>query len=48
MYESGLRRSWRELQPTEAFRAQAETFLMSYSAGGRRAATRRRMDLVFG
>ena len=25
-----LRRSWRELQPTEALRAQAEAFLMSY------------------
>ena len=25
-----LRRGWRELQPTEALRAQAETFLMSY------------------
>jgi predicted nucleic acid-binding protein len=26
-----LRRGWRELQPTEALRAQAEVFLMSYS-----------------
>jgi predicted nucleic acid-binding protein len=26
-----LRRAWRELQPTEALRAQAEAFLMSYS-----------------
>ena len=26
-----LRRGWRELQPTEALRSQAETFLMSYS-----------------
>jgi predicted nucleic acid-binding protein len=25
-----LRRGWRELQPSEALRAQAETFLMSY------------------
>ena len=25
-----LRRGWRELQPTEALRAQAEAFLMSY------------------
>lgn len=25
-----LRRAWRELQPTEALRARAETFLMSY------------------
>jgi uncharacterized protein len=25
-----LRRGWRELQPTEALRAQAESFLMSY------------------
>jgi predicted nucleic acid-binding protein len=25
-----LRRGWRELQPNEALRAQAETFLMSY------------------
>ena len=25
-----LRRTWRELQPTEALRAQAETLLMSY------------------
>jgi uncharacterized protein len=25
-----LRRAWRELQPTEALRAQAETFLMNY------------------
>ena len=26
-----LRRGWRELQPTEALRSQAETFLMSYA-----------------
>lgn len=26
-----LRRGWRELQPTEALRVQAESFLMSYS-----------------
>ena len=26
-----LRRGWRELQPSEALRAQAEAFLMSYS-----------------
>lgn len=25
-----LRRGWRELQPTEALRSQAESFLMSY------------------
>jgi len=25
-----LRRSWRELQPTETLRAQAQTFLISY------------------
>jgi predicted nucleic acid-binding protein len=29
-----LRRGWRELQPTEALRAQAEVFLMSYSLNG--------------